>query len=410
MKKIQFFLFFITTVSCFSQNDTSTPYSLFGLGIENKTATGGLTGLGNTGIAQNNEGEINLYNPASLGNIKLKTFLYEFGLNGMYSTIKTHDVSENTYDYNVSHVVMAFPLKKNLGMSFGLLPYTKVGYDIDIDGTAEGSNEAYLTRITGSGGLNKVYVAGGYTLFDKLSLGVDLSYLFGSINQETNVYYDYYVNITDENYYRGMKLKAGLQYDVFKSENKEVTVGAVVELPTNLTGSQERSSYKTSASGTSTIFDSEVDNDLDDFELPLSFGLGLTTKLNASLTTSFDYKKLFWDDTDQLQNNERYTNQDIYAFGAEFSPLNKNSYLGNVKYRLGLNYNTGFLSISDQKIDSYFASVGLGLPLSNRARLNVAYSYGREGTIQDNLVQENYHKITLNLSFIGNWFNKRKYQ
>ncbi|WP_372937506.1 OmpP1/FadL family transporter [Seonamhaeicola sp.] len=410
MKKIQFFLFFIATVSCFSQNDTSTPYSLFGLGIENKTATGGLTGLGNTGIAQNNEGEINLFNPATLGNIKLKTFLYEFGLNGMYSTIKTHDVSENTYDYNISHVVMAFPIKKNLGMSFGLLPYTKVGYDIDIDGTTEGSNEAYLTRITGSGGLNKVYVAGGYTLFDKLSLGVDLSYLFGSINQETNVYYDYYVNITDENYYRGMKLKAGLQYNVFKSENKEITVGTVIELPTNLKGSQERNSYKTSSNGTSTVLDTDEENDLDDFELPLSFGVGLTTKLNASLTTSFDYKKLFWDDTDQLQNNERYTNQDIYAFGAEYSPLNKNSYLGNVKYRFGLNYNTGFLNISDQKIDSYFASIGLGLPLSNRARLNVAYSYGREGTIQDNLVQENYHKITLNLSFIGNWFNKRKYQ
>ena len=44
----------------FGQSNTNTPYSLFGLGVENKTSTGGLTGLGNTGIAQSNQFEINI--------------------------------------------------------------------------------------------------------------------------------------------------------------------------------------------------------------------------------------------------------------------------------------------------------------------------------------------------------------
>ncbi|KAA5823344.1 hypothetical protein FPF71_11580 [Algibacter amylolyticus] len=410
MYKIKTLLVLIVVIpSCFSQNDTSTPYSLFGLGVENKTATGGLTGLGNTGISQNNSGEINLINPASLGNIQQKTFLYEFGINGVYSTLKTNNISDTTYDFNMSHAVMAFPITKNVGMSFGLLPYTKVGYDIDFENPIEGSTDTYISRVTGSGGLNKFYLSSGVQVFNKLSFGVDLSYLFGSVNQETNLYYDSFVNITDVNYYRGFKLKTGVQYNLIKNTNKEITLGAILELPANLGGDQVSNSYKTSVGGTKVLIDENVESDLEDFELPLTFGLGLTTKLNSSLTTSFDFTKLYWDNTNQVQNNESYNNQDIYAFGAEYLPTDKNKYWSLVKYRFGLNYNTGFLNISNQKIDSYFASVGLGLPMSNHSKLNISYSYGREGSTSNSLVQENFHKITLNLSFIGNWFNKRKY-
>ncbi|MEP3837117.1 MAG: hypothetical protein ABJM36_05690 [Algibacter sp.] len=410
MNKIQTLLLLIAVIpSCFSQNDTSTPYSLFGLGVENKTATGGLTGLGNTGISQNNPGEINLINPASLGNIEQKTFLYEFGINGVYSTLETSNVSDNTYDFNMSHAVMAFPITKNVGMSFGLLPYTKVGYDIDIENPIEGSTDIYISRITGSGGLNKFYLSSGVQVFNKLSFGVDLAYLFGSINQETNLYYDSFVNITDVNYYHGFKLKTGVQYNLVKSDNKEITLGAILELPANLGGDQVSDSYKTSLGGTKVIMDDNVESDLEDFELPLTLGVGLTTKLNNNLTTSFDFTKLYWDNTNQVQNSESYNNQDIYAFGAEYLPSDKNKYWSFVKYRFGLNYNTGFLNISNQKIDSYFASIGLGLPLSNRSTLNLSYSYGREGSTSNSLVQENFHKITLNLSFIGSWFNQRKY-
>ncbi|WP_406684545.1 outer membrane protein transport protein [Seonamhaeicola sp. MEBiC1930] len=411
MNKIFKQLFLIAIIpSCFSQNDTSTPYSMFGLGVENKTASGGLTGMGNAGIAQNNSGEINLFNPASLSNIQQKSFLYEFGLNGIYSSLKTDYLKDNTSDYNISHVVMAFPLKKNLGMSFGLLPYTKVGYDIDVENSIEGSTDTYISRITGAGGLSKAYLSTGFNVTDGLSLGVDLSFLFGSISEETNLYYESFVNITDVNYYNGVKLKTGFQLNLVKQENKEITLGGVIELPAKLTGDKVRNSTKNSTSGTEIIVDEDIENTLDDFELPLAFGLGLTAKLNQSLTTSFDFKKLLWNNTNQLQNNERYTDQSIYAFGAEYLPKTKNTYWSNVKYRFGVNYNTGFLTISNQKIDSYFASAGLGLPLSNKAKLNISYSYGREGTLTNNLIQENFHKLTINLSLIGNWFNKRKYQ
>lgn len=395
----------------FGQSNTNTPYSLFGLGVENKTSTGGLTGLGNTGIAQSNQFEINILNPASLGNIVQKSFLYEFGLNGTHSTLKTNNSSETTNNGNISHIAIAFPLKENWGMSIGLLPFTKTGYNIDIENAIEGSTDSYITRITGTGGLNKFYLSTGFKATKNLSLGVDVSFLFGSIEQETLMYTGSQVSISDQNHYGGVKLKTGLQYKLPTFKKVETTIGATFELPTSLSGNQTRSSYKTTSGGSSIAIEEEVENDLDNFELPVSYGVGLTTVFDKKITTSLDYRKLLWGETDQKLSNEQYANQSIYAFGMEYvSSKNKFNYWSNIKYRVGVNYNTGFLKISNQQIDSYFVSFGLGLPMKKYSNdnFNISYSYGREGTLDNNLIQEKFHKITLNLNFVGKWFNKRK--
>ena len=404
------FILFILNIS-FAQNDTSTPYSLFGLGVENKTATGGLTGLGNSGIAQKNKYEINIYNPANLANLDQKSLLYEFGINGIYSTIKNDDTNDTTNDANLSHVAIAFPIKQGLGFSLGVLPHTKVGYDVDIENNIESSTDTYWTRRSGEGGLSKFYLASGLKISKNLALGVDLSFLFGTISQESQIYESSYVSISDENRYNGIKLKTGLQYTLPKINNKEFTIGAILELPTFLNGTQTRNAYKLFENETEITLSENEESDLDDFELPLVYGFGVTSILNKNITTSFDYKKLLWENTDQLQNNERYVNQDIYAFGIEFKPNNGSAtnYWNKMKYRLGFNYDTGFLKISNTQIDSYFVSVGLGMPLKkDKTNFNISYSYGTEGTIDNNLIQENFHKITLNLNFVGNWFNKRK--
>ena len=404
------FILFILNIS-FAQNDTSTPYSLFGLGVENKTATGGLTGLGNSGIAQKNKYEINIYNPANLANLDQKSLLYEFGINGIYSTIKNDDTNDTTNDANLSHVAIAFPIKQGLGFSLGVLPHTKVGYDVDIENNIESSTDTYWTRISGEGGLSKFYLASGLKISKNLALGVDLSFLFGTISQESQIYESSFVSISDENRYNGIKLKTGLQYTLPKINNKEFTIGAILELPTFLNGTQTRNAYKLFENETEITLSENEESDLDDFELPLVYGFGVTSILNKNITTSFDYKKLLWENTDQLQNNERYVNQDIYAFGLEFKPTNgrTTNYWNKIKYRLGFNYDTGFLKISNTQIDSYFVSVGLGMPLKkDKTNFNISYSYGTEGTIDNNLIQENFHKITLNLNFVGNWFNKRK--
>ncbi|MGY5354531.1 hypothetical protein [Wenyingzhuangia sp. IMCC45467] len=410
LKQITILLVFGVVKVLTAQNNINTPYSLFGLGVENNTATGGLTGLGNSGVAQKTFDEINIFNPSNLANIQQQSFLQDFGISGLYSQLKNYNTNQTTYKGNISHIVFAFPLAKGWGMSLGLLPYTTTGYKIDVENYIEGTTQTYTTRMVGTGGLNKFYVSSGVKVTDKLSLGLDFTALFGNVNQDSELYSSYLIDIQDKNHYSGIRLKAGFQYDVFRSKKNETTLGGVVELPTSLSGKQIRTSYKTSNAGTITYMENAVENELDDFEMPLTFGLGLSSSFK-NFTTNLDYKKLFWQNTNQQENDGRYTNQSIYAFGLEYKQYNnKADFFRQVKYRFGLNYNSGFLQISNQQINSCFGSLGVGIPINKegRNRLNISYSYGKEGTTNSRLVQENFHKISINLSFNGNWFKKRK--
>ncbi|WP_457616501.1 hypothetical protein [Lutibacter sp.] len=396
---------FLVSAVLLGQNDTSSPYSLYGLGVENKTSFGGFTAMGNSGVGQIEAYQINNLNPANLANIPLKSFLYEVGVNGTYSTIKTSDLSQNTTDFNFSHLAFAFPVIKNWGMSIGLVPYSKVGYDIDIESPIEGSTSTFTTSIIGSGGLSKLYWGNGLKIHKNISLGLELSFLFGTIDQESWVFTNPNVNIIDRNYYNGAKLKTGIHITMPNIANVKTTFGGTIEIPTSLSGTQNRVVYKSNG-----ILVEEDENTLNNFELPLAITIGMSNKINKHLTTNFDYKKLWWENTNQYDNAGTYTNQSIYALGVSYIPSKGYGFSSLIKYRLGINYNTGFLNISDQKIDSYSFSAGVGIPISklNASSLNISYSIGKEGTISNNLIEENFHKLTLNLSLVGKWFQKQK--
>ncbi len=410
-QKLFLVIMVINSTILLAQNNTNSPYSLFGLGIENKTATAGLTGLGNTGIAQSNPYQINISNPASLGNIRKSSFLYEFGVNASFSELKNSTKSESTSNGNISHIAIAFPIQQNWGVGIGLLPYTKVGYSITSQSSIEGSLDDYYSIISGEGGLNKFYISTGITLGKGFSLGLDASFLFGTINQTNQTYSSSLFTISDENHYSGIKLTTGFQYSFFSGKNKKTTIGGTFELPTYINGTQVRNSFKTSNLGTTISVEEETENELNEFSLPIVTGLGVTSNLYKDFTASFDFKNLLWEETEQAEDSEQYLNQNIYAFGLEYTPSgNKLKYLNRLKYRFGFNYNTGFLEVSNKQIDSHFVSLGLGIPLSRNSRniMNLSYSYGKEGNTDNKLIQENFHKITLNLSFVGDWFKKRK--
>lgn len=402
------FTFILNITVSTAQNDTSSPYSIFALGSENKTATGGLTGLGNTGIANTSYLQINNFNPASLGYLKQKSFLYEFGLNATYSTIKNSSTSANTTNANLSHIALAFPIRKNWGIGLGLSPYTKVGYDISFEKEIEGTSETFTSFTSGQGGLNKLYLSTGAKLGNVVSVGLDFSYLFGSINELTQLYSDALVTIRDESRYTALNIGGGFQYTFPKNKT---SIGGTFSFPTLFEGNRVTDSFKTYDSGTIGVIQDQEEFEVDDIEFPISFGVGITSEVYKDYTASFDFKKNLWDETSQSSDNEEYTNQNIYAFGLEYDPsVNNLKYWNRLKYRFGFNYNTGFLVVSNKQIDSYFLSLGLGVPINKAGtnNANLSYSYGKEGTTDNRLIQENFHKLTLNLNFVGNWFKDRK--
>ncbi len=401
-------LFLVFRYTSIAQNDTRSPYSIFALGVENTVATGGLTGLGNTGVAQTSPFQINIFNPASLGYLRKKSFLYEFGVNGTYSTLKSDNESGKTNSANLSHIAIAFPIKENWGIGFGLTPFTKVGYDISFDKEIIGSAESFRTFTSGLGGLNKFYIASGAKLGNVLSVGVDISFLFGSVDELSQLFSEGLVTIRDENNYSAINLGGGFQYTF---PNNKTTIGGTFSFPTLAKGSQVRNSFVSFEDGALVTIQTNEEMELDALEFPISFGIGVTSEVYKDFVASLDFRKRLWEETSQSLENEQYRNQNIYGFGLEYKPsVNNLKYWNKLKYRFGFNYNSGFLFISNRQIDSYFFSLGLGIPLNKTRRnnLNISYSIGREGTIDNNLIQENFHKISLNLNFVGNWFKERK--
>ena len=405
------FVFILITKTSNAQNNTNSPYSIFALGAENIIATGALNGLGNSGIAQTNPLYINILNPASLGSIKQKSFLYEFGANATTSTLRNSSTSSNVNNANLSHIAIAFPIRKNWGIGLGLTPFTKVGYEISFDREVLGSsnnNESFTTFNSGLGGLNRFYLASGAKLGNVISVGLELSVLFGTVEERSQLLSDGLVNITNESTYNGFNFRGGFQYTF---PNKKTTIGSTFAFNSLVTGTTISNSFVTTNAGNINTIQDNEESEADNLEFPITFGIGVTSEIYKDFTASLDFRKRLWDDISQSLDNEEYTNQDTYAFGLEYkSSANNTKYWNKLSYRFGANYNSGFLVISNRQIDSYFLSLGLGIPLNRTGtnNINFSYSYGQEGTIDNNLIQENFHQFTLNLSFVGNWFNQRK--
>ena len=77
------------------------------------------------------------------------------------------------------------------------------------------SSGGYAYRYTGSGGVNKVYLGAGYQLNSKWSFGMDVQYLFGSIDAKTVLFLDnvqYSTREINNSNVTGVGLNFGLNY------------------------------------------------------------------------------------------------------------------------------------------------------------------------------------------------------
>ncbi|MEP5341162.1 MAG: hypothetical protein ABJL44_15595 [Algibacter sp.] len=401
-------LFVIFTSQLIAQTNnalSSSPYSLYGLGSTNDISTGTINGLGGFGYAVSSNKFINGYNPASFGSILSNSFLLDFGFKAQTNILKDGSDSSSNIIANFSNFALAFPLTKKSGFGVTLTPYTSVGYEVNnIVSNIEGSNDVFYTNIEGFGGISDLKLNYGYKLTDKIRLGLTTSVLFGQINQtETNILPTTFLTIEEESNYSGFRLGFGLQYDILKN----TSFGATLNLPTSLSGDK-----------TWILNDdvtTEYTDDISDFKLPLEIGAGFQTHFKKYFSLNFDYKKSFWNNTNQSDNLGNYIDQDFYGLGLQYAAdkTRDGHFFKNLEYRAGFNYNNGNLEISNQRIDNYSLNLGIGIPLKrNRTNsmLNVGYSYGTKGQVNNGLIKENYHLLSINLSLEDIWFQKRKFQ
>ena len=172
------------TTSAFAQSNTNSPYSQFGLGDLTDQSVGFNKGMNGVGLAMRRGNEVNTMNPASYSAVDSLTMLFDAGLSGQITNYKENGKKMNGKSGGFDYVVGQFRAFKGVGVTFGVLPYSNIGYNYS---QSEYLNDASITKITttnkGDGGMHQLFIGTGIRLFKPLSIGANLSYLWGDYNR-----------------------------------------------------------------------------------------------------------------------------------------------------------------------------------------------------------------------------------
>jgi len=406
----------------FAQSTINSPYSKFGIGnlkgayLPQNKAMGNLAyGISSYGGYQN----INISNPASYSQIQLTTFDIGAGISSQ--SLSRGSLTEKSFNATLNHLVFAVPVTPKSALSLGLLPYSSLGYDfknltkVDIYDIAQ--------IYSGEGGLTRAYLGYGFGIGKHLSAGINMSYLFGNLKQTRSVEYTNSIGFlnsrtTESNSIGGLNFDLGLQYNTILTEKIKLTVGYTGGLKTNI---NTKSSILTTRY--STINDTEFRSDSisstpeknSKLVLPANHNFGFSiSKLNAWLIGA-DVRLANWSESKINGNSQNLNNTWGVSVGGQITPnINAvTNYLKLVDYRAGISYDKTYLTLNGQDINVKSLNIGLGLPLiSNRSafyKINITGEFGQRGTLDNNLVRENFYNVYLGFTINDRWFQKYKY-
>ena len=398
----------------FSQEGTSSPYSFYGLGEMRFKGTAENRAMSGVSVFPDSI-HANLQNPAFYS--QLKRIAFTLGATYGSTTMKTNAQEANARRTTLDYLALAIPMGK-FGAGFGIMPYTSVGYKIQTLPTQELQQ---IKRFTGTGGLNKAFLGGAYQINKNLSLGVEAGYFFGNI--ETSSIYSI-ANIQlgtrelNESTASGIGFVTGLSYHGKVGSKYQFSASATYtpEATINLSNERTIATIQFSSADAITAID-EVNVNVADtkVKLPSKFsvgaGFGEARKWLVGTEVTFQQSSNFGNRFNDI-NDATFENGSRYAVGGYYIPnyASFTDYWKRITYRGGLKYEETGLIINTRKIRDAGFSLGVGLPLGGTfSNMNIGFEYGKRGTRDAALVEENYINFTVGLSLNDLWFVKRKY-
>jgi long-subunit fatty acid transport protein len=413
IKKIIVSLSLLFSLVSLAQEGTSSPYSFYGLGdvrfkgsIENRSM-GGLSVIPDSI-------HINLQNPALLSELKLTSLSVGSTFNS--TKLSTNAQSEKAKRATLDYLAVGLPSKK-FAFAFGIIPYSSVGYKIQNNSTI---TNPITKKFNGLGGINKAFIGVGYKLTKGLNIGADIQYNFGNIETKSITFIDGVqfgsreVNSSDIS---GVNFNTGIAYQT--KINKKLSFFSSLsyspESNLNLDNSRKIATIQFSSVGGEFVVDEQdivVANSK--LKMPSKFTFGSAfgevrkwlVGADVTLQSTSNLGNRFND-----IDNVKYENAVRYSVGGYFVPkyTSFNSYWNKVTFRGGFRYENTGLIINNKSVNDQAVSFGLGLPLSGTfSNINLGFEFGRKGTKDAALVEEQYTNISIGISFNDRWFQRRK--
>ena len=424
----------------FAQSGTNSPYSQYGLGALATQATGFNRGMNGLAYGFHEHNQVNHMNPASYSAVDSLSFIFDAGLSLQLTNFDEGGHKVNAHNADIEYIVASFRAFKHVGVSFGLLPYSNVGYNfsntrnVNAFPSPSSPSTTYSNTYSGDGGLHQVYLGAGWEPFKGFSFGANISYLWGTLNRyATNSYSDSYVNTISRNYtaeIKNYKLDFGVQYTHAITKKDELTLGLTYSLGHKLNSNAEcnlisekpqisiPTSSQASKSDTTRYMISNA------FELPHTIGIGLMWNHNNHLKIGVDYQLQKWANIlyprlsgtgsattfaladGFFKDRHRLTLGGDYCRGERYR-----GFFDRLHYRAGVSYTSPYLKINGADGPRELsASLGVGIPIingyNNRSILNISAEWVNQSAT--GLIKENMFRINVGLTFNERWFAKFK--
>ena len=398
-------------------NNTSSPFSRFGLGDLAPYSYGRSAAMGGASLGSRHAVQINSANPASYNANDSLSFIFDFGVDGTFSNYKSMSGSRKTNDVNFRYFSLSVPVTKWMGAGLGLQPFSDMGYEVGYSDSLSNIGKTFNSYF-GDGTTSKAYFGVSVRPFKGLSIGANLNYIFGRLTKNTKLEFAdpavLAITKKESTRLRDFTLTYGLQYDMKLEKNRYLTLGLTFEKQSDFTSLYQSTAIVGGTSIYSNTKDSAFETEAKDImKMPSTYGVGLSYSQINKLEINVDYYHAAWSKAVfRGKVDELTSDQTRISAGFEYIPdaFSIRSYMKRVKYRAGLHQENSYLTLNNQQIKEIGISVGAGFPFpKSKSTANFALEVGKRGTTKDNLISNNYTKFSLYLNLYDYWFIKRKF-
>ena len=404
----------------------NTPYSRFGLGELSRSENAVNLGMGGAAQAFASPQSVNYLNPASYSRLQLVTF--DVGVNGGVRRLNSGDESSQSGFGTLAYLQLGMPLSKKWGLNIGLRPMTRVAYNI---AQAEDRiffdtlNVPMVNQFEGNGGIYQAYVGSGIAI-GNFSIGANIGYLFGNVNNSTKVLYPSETTIlpsrvSRKTSYGSFFYTVGLQQVVPLAKDLHLTFGVSGSLEQKLTARRESMKETLYYDASSDEYDTRdtieyVSGDRGNVIYPQTLGGGIMLTKTDKFMFGVDYNSSQWSKFRNFEAKDSTQDSWRLNFGGQFVPnaASFTGYWNKVAYRAGGFFGKDYIKLGNDDMNVWGFSIGAGFPvkrimpaMNQFTMINTAFEVGSRGN-QERL-KETYYRVTIGFTLSDRWFIKTKY-
>jgi hypothetical protein len=410
----------LITTFIMGQDNFYNPYSRYGIGDLQNTNHSLIYGLGINGGTFYDKSIINYLNPATYSVFDSSSVVINIGANAIGNILENSKQSSYKWGGGLSMVGGGFRINKFLSTAIGLVPFSNVGYKI-VDSMPQFTSSSYNNVYSSHGGINQAFLGFGINITKNFSLGINFSYLFGSIYQskctdfDSTYFFDNrYIN---ETFVNDFYFNAGLHYLIPMQKSNlsfSFTYAPELSIDASRTIRSELVTFGIyNDIGIDTTAESKIKGK---YEFPAFYCAGISWDNKENIKIFIDGYFSKWKnfknfgETDSLQNS--------FAIQSGISFIPKPNSLKNIflrsNYIISFKYAKTYLNLRNTSLDAYTFSTSMLLPFrpifKSVSSIGINFAYTYLGTKKNNLIAVNNFNIGISIHLKEGFYERKKYE